>query len=75
MNAVAITDLGNMFGVFKFNRIAQKNNIKPIIGCEFFVSEDRKKINLLEIILIKDLIRFSSQKIRMDMIIYRIYLH
>ena len=43
MNAVAITDLGNMFGVFKFNRIAQKNNIKPIIGCEFFVSEDRKK--------------------------------
>ena len=43
MKAVAITDLGNMFGVFKFNKIAQKNNIKPIIGCEFFVSEDRKK--------------------------------
>ena len=43
MKAVAITDLGNMFGVFKFNKIAQKNNLKPIIGCEFFVSEDRKK--------------------------------
>ena len=44
MKAVAITDLGNMFGVFKFNKIAQKYNLKPIIGCEFFVSEDRKKI-------------------------------
>ncbi len=43
MKAVAITDLGNMFGVFKFNKIAQKNNLKPILGCEFFVSEDRKK--------------------------------
>ena len=44
MEAVAITDLGNMFGSFKFNKMAQKKNIKPIIGCEFFISEDRKKI-------------------------------
>ncbi len=44
MSSVAITDLGNMFGAFKFNKIARKNNIKPIIGCEFFVSEERKKI-------------------------------
>ncbi len=43
MEAVAITDLGNMFGSFKFNKLAQKKNIKPIIGCEFFISEDRKK--------------------------------
>ena len=44
MSSVAITDLGNMFGAFKFNRIARKNKIKPILGCEFFVSEERKKI-------------------------------
>ena len=43
MEAVTLTDLGNMFGAFKFNRIAQKNKIKPIIGCEFFISEERKK--------------------------------
>lgn len=44
MSSIAITDLGNMFGVFKFNKIARKNNIKPILGCEFFISEERKKI-------------------------------
>ena len=43
MEAVTLTDLGNMFGAFKFNRIAQKNKLKPIIGCEFFISEERKK--------------------------------
>ena len=44
MSSVAITDLGNMYGAFKFNKIARKNKIKPILGCEFFVSEERKKI-------------------------------
>ena len=43
MNAVAVTDLGNMFGAFKFSKIAKKNNIKKIIGSEFFISEERKK--------------------------------
>ena len=39
--AVAITDHGNMFGVFKFVKEAKHQGIKPIIGCEFYVSEDR----------------------------------
>ncbi|MFZ1750617.1 MAG: DNA polymerase III subunit alpha [Saprospiraceae bacterium] len=39
--AVAITDHGNMFGVFKFVKEANKQGIKPIIGCEFYMSEDR----------------------------------
>ena len=44
MPAVALTDLGNMFGAFKFVQEANKKGIKPIVGCEFFISEDRKKI-------------------------------
>ena len=40
---VAITDHGNMFGAFKFVSEAQKRNIKPIIGCEFYLVEDRHK--------------------------------
>lgn len=43
MKAVAITDHGNMFGAFKFFQEAKKKNIKPIIGCEFYVVEDRWK--------------------------------
>ena len=41
--AVAITDHGNMFGVFKFVTEAKKIGITPIIGCEFYVVEDRFK--------------------------------
>ncbi|MGZ3943359.1 MAG: DNA polymerase III subunit alpha [Mucilaginibacter sp.] len=43
MKAIAITDHGNMFGVFKFVAEAGKHNIKPIVGCEFYVVEDRHK--------------------------------
>ncbi len=43
MKAIAITDHGNMFGAFKFVSEASKYNIKPIVGCEFYVVEDRHK--------------------------------
>lgn len=38
MNAMAITDHGNMFGVPKFTFTAQQHGIKPIIGCEFYLT-------------------------------------
>lgn len=41
MNALAITDHGNMFGVPHFVAAANKAGIKPIIGCEFYVAPDR----------------------------------
>ncbi|MEI6489481.1 MAG: DNA polymerase III subunit alpha [Bacteroidota bacterium] len=51
MPAIAITDHGNMFGVFKFVAEAAKHNtpenpnkIKPIVGCEFYVVETRHKL-------------------------------
>ncbi|HNF80529.1 MAG TPA: PHP domain-containing protein, partial [Cyclobacteriaceae bacterium] len=43
MPAVALTDLGNMYGVFKFVQEAIAQQIKPIVGCEFYVSEERRK--------------------------------
>lgn len=44
MPAAALTDLGNMFGAFKFVGAALKEGIKPIVGCEFFVAEERLKL-------------------------------
>ena len=38
---VALTDHGNMFGAFKFVAEAQKRKLKPIIGCEFYLVENR----------------------------------
>lgn len=59
MPAVAITDHGNMFGVFQFVAEAWKNTkvvgkdengndikepvVKPIVGCEFYLVEDHHK--------------------------------
>ncbi|QHT66793.1 DNA polymerase III subunit alpha [Rhodocytophaga rosea] len=45
MPAVALTDHGNMFGAFKFVAEANKYNVKPIVGCEFYLVEDRHKKN------------------------------
>lgn len=52
MPALAITDHGNMFGVFEFVAEAYKHKVnpddknpavKPIVGCEFYVVDDRHK--------------------------------
>ena len=38
MPALAITDHGNLFGAIDFYRLAQREGIKPIIGCEVYVA-------------------------------------
>ncbi|NBX64223.1 MAG: PHP domain-containing protein, partial [Bacteroidetes bacterium] len=41
MPALAITDHGNMFGAFEFYQAVTKEGLMPVIGCEFYVVEDR----------------------------------
>jgi DNA polymerase-3 subunit alpha len=48
MPALAISDHGNMFGVFQFVAEAYKHKnpdgtlkVKPVVGCEFYVTADR----------------------------------
>lgn len=50
MPALAISDHGNMFGVFEFVKEAYnhkgedgKPKVKPIVGCEFYITENRHK--------------------------------
>ncbi len=50
MPAIAITDHGNMFGAFQFVAEAYKHKnedgslkVKPIVGCEFYLVENRYK--------------------------------
>ena len=50
MPALAISDHGNMFGVFEFVKEAynHKNDdgtlkVKPIVGCEFYITTDRHR--------------------------------
>ncbi|HJU45182.1 MAG TPA: DNA polymerase III subunit alpha, partial [Chitinophagaceae bacterium] len=50
MPALAITDHGNMFGVFEFVKQAHNHKnedgslkVKPIVGCEFYITTDRHR--------------------------------
>ncbi len=43
MPAVAITDHGNLFGAVEFYNEATRRGIKPIIGCEVYVSQEGHK--------------------------------
>src|SRR5687768_1174471 len=38
MPAVAMTDHGNLFGAMKFYHAARARGIKPILGCEAYIS-------------------------------------
>ncbi len=48
MKGAAITDHGNMFGAFQFVNEAHKRDLKPIVGCEFYLVENRRKQSFLK---------------------------
>lgn len=54
MHTVAVTDHGNMFGAVQFYEEARKHDIKPIMGCEAYISDgpmetkkDRKNYHIV----------------------------
>src|SRR3954454_11777093 len=42
MPAVALTDHGSLAGAVQLTKAAAKEGIKPVIGCEVYVADDRK---------------------------------
>src|SRR5512133_2367589 len=40
MPALALTDLGNVFGLIKFYKGARANGVKPIAGCDLWITND-----------------------------------
>jgi DNA polymerase III subunit alpha len=43
MPALALTDLSNVFGMVKFYTAARKAGIKPIIGCDVWITHDTER--------------------------------
>lgn len=43
MPAVCMTDQGNLMGAYKFVEAANKAELTPILGCEYWVAVERKK--------------------------------
>src|SRR6185436_18440496 len=43
MPALALTDLANLFGMVKFYKAARGAGVKPIIGCDVWISNDAER--------------------------------
>ncbi|MGX7590417.1 DNA polymerase III subunit alpha [Candidatus Karelsulcia muelleri] len=66
MEAVGLTDLGNMMGTVNFLKYIKKYNkkfnlnIKPIIGCEFYLSTKNQKNIYSQILIAKNKIGYYN---------------
>ena len=64
MDAVAITDHGNMFGAIEFYKKARKRGIKPILGMEAYISlgsiEEKEKKTYHLVLLAKNEIGYKN---------------
>ncbi len=68
MTSCAITDHGNMYGVFKFQNAMKEAGLKPIIGCEIYVAPremDKKEFGIDNkyyhlILLAKNLVGYKN---------------
>src|SRR5262245_40382330 len=43
MPALALTDLSNVFGLVKFYQEARRAGVKPIVGCDLWVSNEQDR--------------------------------
>src|SRR5262245_36637155 len=43
MPAVALTDLSNVFGLVKFYQAARSAGVKPIVGCDLWISNEQDR--------------------------------
>ena len=41
--ALAITDLGNLFGAVKFFQMARSRGVQPIIGCDIWIENEKNR--------------------------------
>jgi DNA polymerase-3 subunit alpha len=50
--ALALTDSANIFGAVRFYAAARKRGIKPIIGCDLWISNDAERDNPFRLVLL-----------------------
>ncbi|MDB5903844.1 MAG: dnaE, partial [Betaproteobacteria bacterium] len=52
MPALALTDLGNMFGLVKFYKDSRARGVKPIAGCDVWISNDTDRDKPFRLLLL-----------------------
>lgn len=58
MNALALTDYSNMYGIIEFYNTCKKEGVKPIVGCEFTIPYNDRKFQI--VLLAKNLIGYKN---------------
>ena len=43
MPALALTDLANLFGMVKFYKAARKKGLKPVLGCDLYITNESER--------------------------------
>ena len=71
MPALALTDLSNLFGAIKFYKAARSSGIKPIIGCECWLENTKKRDQAYRILL---LVQNNAGYLKLCQLISRAYL-
>jgi DNA polymerase-3 subunit alpha len=52
MGALALTDLGNMFGMVKFYQAARKKGVKPVLGCDVWITNEAERDKPFRLLLL-----------------------
>ncbi len=71
MGALALTDLGNVFGMVKFYRATRKAGIKPILGCDVWLTNDAERDKAHRLLL---LVRSREGYLRLCALLSRAWL-
>jgi DNA polymerase-3 subunit alpha len=71
MGALALTDLANVFGMVKFYRAARAAGLKPIVGCDVWVTNESDRDKPHRLLL---LVRSSAGYLRLSELLSRAYL-
>ena len=71
MGALALTDLGNVFGMVKFYKSARAAGIKPIVGCDAWVTNESERDKPHRLLL---LVRSRTGYLRLSDLLTRAHL-
>ncbi|MFO1362185.1 MAG: DNA polymerase III subunit alpha [Burkholderiales bacterium] len=70
MGALALTDLGNVFGMVDFYKAARKRGVKPIVGCDVWITNEAERDKPHRLLL---LVRSHAGYLRLSELLTRAY--
>ena len=71
MPALALSDLSNLFGAIKFYKAARDKGVKPIIGCELWLENNKNRDQAYQLLL---LVQNNAGYLKLCQLISRAYL-